>query len=164
MILKLKKVSAVVLAGVLLISSMVLVGTPKALAAGEDQEISYVDELENGFVSETVIKVLPSLARDSAVKVDASSTIKDDAGAWVATVTLHVTFVYNGMTAGVSSVSYSKSLASGWSYTNHKITQSTLSTSSGADAKLTANLRKILYNVPVSISVHCSPDGTITRG
>lgn len=70
----------------------------------------------------------------------------------------------NGITAGVTGTEYSKSLASGWSYTNHKITTTNVSSSSGGTATLTATLKDFPINVPVRLSLHCAPNGAITRG
>ena len=54
--------------------------------------------------------------------------------------------------------------ASGWSYTNHKITTTNVSSSSGGTATLTATLKDFPINVPVRLSLHCAPNGAITRG
>lgn len=85
-------------------------------------------------------------------------------GVWIGTVSLQATFSYNSITAGVVSTDYSTNLASGWSYKNHKITTTTVSSSNGGTATLTATLKKFPLNVAVRLSLHCSPDGTITRG
>ena len=141
---------------------VIITGLPTASAADDSQGTAYTQELGDGYTAEVIISVDPSLTRDTTKTAHATSTIKDSSGNWVATITLHATFMYNGITAGVTGTTYSKSLASGWSYTNHKITSSEVSTSNGADATLTANLRKFLSNVPINISIHCSPKGVIT--
>ena len=84
-------------------------------------------------------------------------------GNWIATVSLKAFFTYNHITAGVTGTEYAKSLASGWSYTNHKITTTTVSSSNGGTATLTATLKDFPIKVPVRLSLHCSPDGVITR-
>ncbi len=161
MVYNLRKFSAGALACILA-CLMVVSGIPSASAASNSQDISYVEELGEGYTAEVVISVDPSLTRDTTKTAHATSTIRDGSGNWVATITLHATFMYNGITAGVTGTTYSKSLASGWSYTNHKITSSEVSTSNGADATLTANLKKFPSNVPINISVHCSPKGVFT--
>ena len=82
----------------------------------------------------------------------------------IAAVSLKAYFTYNGITAGVTGTEYAKSLASGWSYTNHKITTTNVSSSSGGTATLTATLKNFPLNVAVRLSLHCSPNGTITKG
>lgn len=46
----------------------------------------------------------------------------------------------------------------------YTITTTTVSSSNGGTATLTAILKDFPLNVPVRLSLHCSPDGTITRG
>lgn len=102
-------------------------------------------------------------------KVDDNKNVLDvenavSNGVWIATVALKAYFTYNGITAGVTGTEYSKSLASGWSYTNHKITATNVSSSSGGTATLTATLKDFPINVPVRLSLHCAPNGTISKG
>lgn len=136
---------------------------PRASAADAQETLHYVEDLGDGIVMETTITVYPSMTRDSSISAASSSNFTNN-GKWIATVTLTASFTYNGMTAGVKSTDYAKLLASGWSYTNHKITTTTLSTSSGGTATLTATLKDFPINVPIRLSLHCDPDGTISRG
>lgn len=136
--------------------------TPYAYAAETSETTTTVTDLGDGLTVTSTITIINPLTRDSSRTV-INRDDYDLNGVWVATVTLTTSFTYNGITAGVTSATYSKSLASGWSYTNHKLTTTTLSTSSGGKATLTANLRKnIIANVPVNMFTHCAPDGTIT--
>ncbi len=135
---------------------------PCAYAAETSETTTTVTDLGDGLTVTSTVTVIDSPTRDSSKQV-VNKNDYDLNGVWVATVTLTTVFTYNGMTAGVTSATYSKSLASGWSYTNHNLTTTTLSTSSGGKATLTANLRKnIIANVPVKMFTHCSPNGTIT--
>ena len=128
----------------------------------EPEQIFYQENLDDGYIAETFITVYPPIARNNYKDVRIVKTYKDMNDKQVASVTLNVKFIYNGITAGVTNVSYSKSLAPGWSYTNHKITRTTLSTSDGGTVTLTANLRTFLNNVPVRIYVHCAPSGALS--
>lgn len=114
-------------------------------------------------VQSVPITVYPEMSRNSSKSAISSSEFTRD-GAWIATVTLKAYFTYNGITAGVTGTEYTKSLASGWSYTNHKITTTNVSSSSGGTATLTATLKDFPINVPVRLSLHCAPNGAITRG
>lgn len=48
--------------------------------------------------------------------------------------------------------------------TIHKITATNVSSSSGGTATLTATLKDFPINVPVRLSLHCAPNGTISKG
>ena len=148
-----------ILLSVILVFGVILV--PHAYAADDTETLYYVEDLGDGVIVETTVTIYPSLARDSTKRAMASSNYSRS-GSWIATVTLETVFKYNGITAGVVSTDYAKLLASGWSYNNHKITTTNLSTSSGATATLSATLKKLLVNVPITISLHCDPYGNIT--
>lgn len=154
-----KKIGSTILAFILVLSVF-----PFTYAqAADDPETTYiVEDLGDGITVETTIEVYPPTARNNSTSALSVSNYKSN-GVWIGTVSLKVFFTYNGMTAGVTGTEYATSLASGWSYTNHKITQTTLSTSDGGTAVLTAKLRKVLISVDVRLGLHCAPDGTITR-
>lgn len=136
----------------------------QAQAVEETSEpIVIIEDLGDGIVVKTTITVYPEMSRNSSKSAISSSEFTRD-GAWIATVTLKAYFTYNGITAGVTGTEYTKSLASGWSYTNHKITTTNVSSSSGGTATLTATLKDFPINVPVRLSLHCAPNGAITRG
>lgn len=132
-----------------------------AYAADEPETIVITEDLGDDVTVTTTIEVYRNISRNTSTSAIASSDFTRS-GKWIATVTLKAYFTYNGMTAGVTSTEYARSLASGWSYTNHKITTTTLSTSSGGTATLTATLKNFPVNVPVNISLHCAPNGKIT--
>ena len=121
------------------------------------------EDLGNGITAVSTIEILPDLARNSTKRAISTSNFYNN-GVWIGTVSLQATFSYNSITAGVVRTDYSTNLASGWSYKNHKITTTTVSSSNGGTATLTATLKKFPLNVAVRLSLHCSPDGTITRG
>ena len=138
--------------------------TPFALAAEVDSGVTqetHVEDLGNGIVVTTTYFTYPSTARYTNKTAGLKSDFTAN-GKWIATITLTGNFKYNGITAGVNSASYTKSLASGWSYTNHSITKSTVSSSNGGTVHLTANLKDFPLVVPVDMTIHCSPKGVIT--
>lgn len=135
---------------------------PRANAADEQETFTYVEDYGNGIQAETTVTIYPPTARNNSTSAASSSNFTNN-GKWIATVTLKAYFTYNGMTAGVTGTEYAKLLASGWSYTNHKITTTTLSTSDGGTAVLTAILKDPPINIPIRLGLHCAPDGTITR-
>ena len=146
-----------------LILSLILCACPIAYAADTPEEIVYVEDLGNDVTVKTTITVYPKVTRDKYTTAISTSDFTRG-GKWIATVSLQATFMYNSIVAGVTGTTYSKSLASGWSYTNHKITTTTVSSSNGGTATLTATLKDFPVNVPVRLSLHCSPHGTVTRG
>ena len=148
-----KKVFSTVLALVLVFCAFPF---SQAQAVEETSEpIVIIEDLGDGIVVKTTITVYPEMSRNSSKSAISSSEFTRD-GAWIATVTLKAYFTYNGITAGVTGTEYTKSLASGWSYTNHKITTTNVSSSSGGTATLTATLKDFPINVPVRLSLHCA--------
>ena len=153
-----KKICSTIVALVLVFCAMPF---SQAQAANDPETLFYVEDLGNGITVETTITIYPGVTRNQSTSAISSSEFKNN-GVWIATVSLKAYFTYNGITAGVTE--YSKSLASGWSYTNHKITTTNVSSSSGGTATLTATLKDFPINVPVRLSLHCAPNGAITRG
>ncbi len=155
-----KKICSTIVALVLVFCAMPF---SQAQAANDPETLFYVEDLGNGITVETTITIYPGVPRNQSTSAISSSECKNN-GVWIATVSLKAYFTYNGITAGVTGTEYSKSLASGWSYTNHKITTTNVSSSSGGTATLTATLKDFPINVPVRLSLHCAPNGAITRG
>lgn len=132
-----------------------------AYAANEPETIVVTEDLGNDITVTTTVEIYRGITRYTNTSAVANSDFKQG-GKWIATVTLKAYFIYNGMAAGVTGTEYAKSLASGWSYNNHNIATTTVSSSSGGTATLTATLKNFPVSVPVSISLHCAPNGTIT--
>ena len=139
-----KKICSTIVALVLVFCAMPF---SQAQAANDPETLFYVEDLGNGITVETTITIYPGVTRNQSTSAISSSEFKN-----------------NGITAGVTGTEYSKSLASGWSYTNHKITTTNVSSSSGGTATLTATLKDFPINVPVRLSLHCASNGAITRG
>lgn len=153
-----KRTVSVILTLILIIC---VVPVSQAYATEPVDTIVVTKDLGDDVTVTTTIEVYPSMSRNTSTSAIASSefTRGDE---WIATITLKAYFTYNGMTAGVTDTEYAKVIASGWSYTNHKITTTNLSTSDGGTATLTGKLKKGLIGIPVDISLHCSPKGIIT--
>ena len=137
-----KKMLSVTLA---LVMFLCVLPISHAQAATSSETMYFVEDLGNGITVETTIEVLPTTSRDSSKSAISTSNFKNN-GVWIATVSLKAYFTYNGITAGVTGTEYAKSLASGWSYTNHKITTTNVSSSSGGTATLTATLKNFPLN------------------
>lgn len=152
------RIFSTVLAVVLIICVLPL----QAYAATDPETIVYVEDLGDGITVETTVTVYPNLSRNTYTSAISSSDFKNN-GVWFATVSLKAYFVYNGITAGVTNTEYATTLADGWSYTNHKITTTTVSSSSGGTATLTGTLKDFPLSVAVRLSLHCAPNGAITR-
>lgn len=154
-----KKSFVSILALVLLIC---VIPFPQAQAASAPQSTTYVEDLGNGIIAETTVTVEPGFARNYSTSATIASKFTNK-GTWIGTVSFKAYFTYNHITAGVTGTEYAKNIASGWSYTNHKITTTTVSSSNGGTATLTANLKNFPLNVAVRLSLHCDPDGNVTR-
>lgn len=152
------KIVSTTLAVVLIICAMPF----QAQAATEPETIVYTEDLGDGITVETTIEMCPNLARYTYTSAITTSNFKNN-GVWFATVSFKVYFKYNGITAGVTNTEYAVDVADGWSYTDHKITTTTLSTSSGGTATLTGTLKDFPLSVAVRLSLHCTPAGIISR-
>lgn len=133
-----------------------LLSPPQAQAAETGKVVDVVvEDLGNGFISETKLIVYESDTRSST---KAASTVRKitNNGSVIATITLNAQFSYDGSSAKVINTSYSKTLASGWSYTNHNISKS------GNRATLNATVKKLLTSLPVYMYIQCSPIGVIS--
>ena len=125
--------------------------------AADVSENTHVEDLGNGITVESVLVVKPSLARSSSKSASLTSTFKHN-GVQIAVITLNAVFIYDGSTSRATYASYSKDVASGWTYANHSLTRS------GNTAALTATLKTPPGNVPVDMKISCSPTGVITKG
>lgn len=118
----------------------------------ETSTITYVD---GDFEIEETLTVY-SAARSNSKPASKSQSIKHN-GVVVADVTFNATFGYDGSSAWVISASGSHTTYDGWSYSGERISKS------GGTATLTATVSKLGYrNIPVSISMTCSPSGSIS--
>ncbi len=114
-----------------------------------------VEDLGNGFTCHTTLTVNAGLSRASS-KI--GSTTKDYSywGSWIGTVQLNGSFTYNGSTATATGVSASHSVASGWSYGGESTGYS------GNRVYLSASFSGSGGSVPVSMSLSCSGNGTLS--
>ena len=114
-----------------------------------------VEDLGNGFTCHTTLTVDPSFARASG---KSGVTTQDYFwwGTWVGTVQLNGSFTYNGSTATATGVSASHSVASGWSYGGES------TWCSGNSVYLSAAFSGPGGSVPVSMSLSCSGNGTLS--
>ena len=105
---------------------------------------------------ETVLTIHDSPLRASSKTASKSQNVKYD-GSTIAKVTLTATFRYDGSSVSVTDTDSSYTTYDGWSYKGEKIS------TSGGTASLSASLTKTLTGtIPVSISMTCTADGTIT--
>lgn len=116
-----------------------------------------VMDLGDGTTVETTTTIYDSDLRDSTKKAERTMTYKNN-GVRIGSVTLTVTFGYDGSSAWVVSASGSSDMESGWSYKNQSISKS------GGTAKLTADIKNTSIGgvVPVDISLTCSKSGSIS--
>lgn len=145
-----KKIGAFLLTFALLAVTMI----PSSLAAANNWQDTETVYSELGDVE--IITTIHNAISRSGGSVNKTSTIKNN-GKIIAEVTLSATFGYDGRTAWVISASGSHETYEGWSYSGEKITKS------GGTATLSAKLTHSRYeNVPVNISLTCSPTGQIS--
>ena len=147
-----KKVGTLCLV-LLLLTSMML---PIQAISDNTQEIEVIHTRFGEYEVEVKTVIYASASRSSSRSADKLVSIKRD-GKVIADVTLSATFGYDGKTAWISNPGSSHTTYSGWSYGSEKITKS------GGTASLSATLSHLLYrNVPVNISLTCSPTGQIS--
>lgn len=147
-----RKISAV-LVFVLLLCIMVL---PSGATQNTYRKIDVMNTEFGPVEVETALTIQESLARSNTKRASAAQTFKFS-GKVIAEVTLSATFGYDGKTAWVVSASGSHTTYDGWKYGGEKITKS------GGTATLTATLSKLTSsNIPVNISLTCSPTGEIS--
>ena len=105
-------------------------------------------------VEETL--VVYSMARSNTKSASKHQTYRDG-GKVIAEVTLNASFGYDGKTAWVVSANTSRTTYNGWTYGSESIKKS------GNTASVSAMLRNSnSYDTPVSISMTCSPSGSIS--
>ncbi len=142
--------------GLFLLFMAAIMVLPAQAMSNSYQEYEVVYTESGNIEIETTTIIYASAFRSSSRKADIVSSVKQN-GAVIAEVTLSATFGYDGKTAWVSSASSSHTTYSGWSYGSEKITKS------GGTASLTGTLSHLLHrNIPVNISLTCSPTGQIS--
>ena len=150
-----KKFFSVILVGILAFS---LLPVPKTLAVEPATEsMSTVEDFGNGITVETTLVIHPSVERSSTKTATLTRDYQKD-GSWIATLALTATFSYSASGVSVVSASYTKNLASGWTFNSPNIKKT------GGTAILTGDLKKFPFNVPVDMKISCSPTGVITKG
>lgn len=150
--MRMKRISSLGLILLILVSIMVL--PAQAANVYSETEVIQTEFGEIEIVTKTV--VYHSVLRSSRQSADKTATAKLN-GKAIADVTLSATFGYDGKTVWVISASGSNTTYDDWSYGSEKITKS------GGTASLTATLTHLLYrNVPVNVSLTCSPTGQIS--
>lgn len=124
----------------------------------ETQEIT-VETLEDGTVVETVFTVYRNFARAQTKSAYVTKTYKESDGTKAATVSLNVTFSYDGNDAWVRSSYTDISEYNGWNYGSERISESGNTVSLSASLTKSGEARK-----SVSAWLSCSANGTVTRG
>ena len=115
---------------------------------------TYTEDLGNGITAVVTITETDSLTRSSKTH----SITKDyySSGTYIGAAALTASFYYDGSTARATGAGGAGSGANGWSYGG----QST--GTSGNHAYLNATLSNGSHDVPVSLSLTCSPSGSIS--
>lgn len=148
-----KRNISAVLVFILLLCTMAL---PAGAAQDTYRKIDVINTEFGPVEVETALTIQESFARSNTKRASTAQTFKFS-GKVIAEVTLSATFGYDGKTAWVISASGSHTTYDGWQYGGEKITKS------GGTAALTATLSKLTSsNVPVNISLTCSPTGEIS--
>lgn len=127
---------------------------PLSAMAQGNGPTTYVEYLDNDIKVVTTIQWDETSARSSK----AGSATKDYyySGTYIGSATLQASFYYDGSTSYVTATNGSGAGTDGWTYGG----QSTWS--SGSTAYLNATLSKNGTYVPVSISLNCSANGTLS--
>lgn len=124
-----------------------------------EEAVTTVTALGNGITVESTVTIHGSVSAFSTMetkKATKTDTYKRN-GTQIATVSITASFGYDGSSSWVNSASVSKSVSSGWIYSNESIT------TSGDTAAVTAILSKIgVASIDVYTYISCSPDGEIS--
>lgn len=115
---------------------------------------TYTEDLGNGITAVVTISEVDSLTRSTTFH----SISKDyyQSGSFIGTAALSASFSYNGSTAQATGASGTGSGANGWNYGGQR------TWTSGSSAYLSATLSKGGASVPVSLSLTCSPSGSVS--
>lgn len=120
------------------------------------QETEVIHTESGDIEVETVLTVQDSLFASGSKTATKEQTYKAD-GEVIAEVSFSATFRYTGISVSVTDTDSSYSTYDGWSYKNESIS------ASGGTASLSAKLTHSLDSpIPVSISIKCTADGTIS--
>lgn len=132
---------------------------PPTQAVYIPEKVITVVDLGNGVTVESILTVHESLAAFStmATKTATKKDVYRVGGQEVATISLTASFSYDGSTSWVNSASVTKSIASGWTYSNENLT------TSGGTATVTAILKKSgITTTNIYTYISCSPNGAIS--
>lgn len=115
---------------------------------------TYTEDLGNGITAVVTISEVDSLTRSSKTQTLTKEYYKD--GSYIGYAVLSASFSYNGSTAQATGASGAGSGANGWNYGGQN------TWTSGSSAYLSATLSKGGASVPVSLSLTCSPGGSVS--
>lgn len=113
---------------------------------------TYTEDLGNGITAVTTIT--QTVTRSTISRTKASNYYSS--GQYIGQAALSATFSYNGSTAQATGASGTGSGANGWNYGGQR------TWTSGNSAYLSATLSKGGASVPVSLSLTCSPSGSVS--
>lgn len=113
---------------------------------------TYTEDLGNGITAVTTIT--QTVIRSTISRTKASNYYSS--GQYIGQAALSASFSYNGSTAQATGASGTGSGANGWSYGGQR------TWTSGSSAYLSATLSKGGASVPVSLSLTCSPSGSVS--
>lgn len=140
---------------VVLVSLLMFVFAFSCFAQENEQVIkTYTENLGNGITAVVTITETNGLTRSS--KTHQISKEYYSSGTYIGVAALTASFYYDGSTARATGASGAGAGANGWSYGG----QST--GTSGNRAYLNATLSNGSRSVPVSLSLTCSPSGSIS--
>lgn len=122
-----------------------------------DTEIIFLKDF--GMMNVKTVTAINSVMSDKTGVANVTRTYSAN-GMEIATVTLSVTFGFNGSNVWVISKSVTKNVSSGWTYSGQKVSLN------GGTVTLTAQLSHrdpaTFVQVPVEITVTCTPTGQIS--
>lgn len=113
---------------------------------------TYTEDLGNGITAVTTIT--QTVTRSTISRTKASNYYSS--GQYIGQAALSASFFYNGSTAQATGASGAGSGANGWNYGGQN------TWTSGSSAYLSATLSKGGASVPVSLSLTCSPGGSVS--
>lgn len=139
----------------LLVTGAMLFAFAAPCFAAPASTVTYTEDLGNGIRVVTTIVTDQTLTR-SYTKTGSVTKDYTYNNASIGSVVLNGAFVYDGSTASATNASESHWVASGWSFNDRSVWYG------GNAVYLTATIYKFGTPVPVSMSLSCSPSGTLS--
>lgn len=130
----------------------------------EDTNDSYtIEYLEDGSFIETIVEAEPTVIKSSTRNGSKTKNYKDKNGKILWSLKVQGTFTYNGKSASCTdSKVYANNYSSNWRLSNQLSSKSKNIAKASVTAKEYTILNNLKNTVNLSVSLACSPNGTLS--